>query len=211
MKKLIWKLLNTTNIGPAVQIFVRSELKENGWFRSFRTKQSLDSNGKPIPWYPYCMIDFLEDRLTEDLSVFEYGAGNSTLWFAKKASKVTSVEDDKMWMDILSQRIRENTVIYHEDVNSSDYVNKPVLLKEKFDVIVVDGRRRVECIQNSYDSLTDRGVLILDNSDRSSYDVGRNFLRNAGFREIQLSGIPPIIPMKTSTSIFYRKGNCLGI
>ncbi len=211
MRKLIWKLLNTTNIGPAVQIFVRSDLKENGWFRSFKTKRSVDANGNPIPWYPYSMIDFLDNRVTKDLNVFEYGAGNSTLWFAQKVNKVTSVENDKVWMEILNKHIAKNTTLYYEDVNSIEYVNKAAMLNEKFDIVVVDGRRRVDCIKHSYNTLTDRGVLILDNSDRTAYNEGRIFLKELGFKEIQLTGIPPIIPMKSSTSIFYRAGNCLDI
>ncbi len=211
MRKLIWKLLNTTNIGPAVQLFVKSDLKENGWFRSFRTKRSVDANGNPMPWYPYSMIDFLENRITKDLTVFEYGAGNSTLWFAKKALKVIAVESDKVWMEILGKHIAKNTSLYFEEVSSFEYVHKAAMLKEKFDIIVVDGRRRVECIKNSYNVLTDRGVLILDNSDRILYQEGKVFLKEVGFKEIQLTGIPPIIPMKSSTSIFYRAGNCLDI
>jgi len=211
MKKLIWKLLNKTNFGPALQIFVRSELKENGWFRSFRTKRSVDANGNPIPWYPYSMIDFLENRVSKDLTVFEYGAGNSTLWFASKALNVSSVESDQSWMEILNKKIAPNTTLYYEDVNSLEYVRKAADLNRKFDIIIVDGRRRVECLKNSLEALSDKGVIILDNSDRPTYETGRILLKEAGFKEIKISGIPPIIPMNSSTSIFYRNANCLDI
>jgi hypothetical protein len=211
MKKLIWKLLNGSNFGPALQLFIKSELKQNGWFRSFRTKRSVDANGNPIPWYPYSMIDFLENRVNKDLTVFEYGAGNSTLWFANKALNVSSVESDQSWMEILSKKIAPNTTLYYEDVSSLEYVRKAADLNRKFDIIIVDGRRRVECIKNSLEALSDKGVVILDNSDRPTYETGRVLLKEAGFKEIKISGIPPIIPMNSSTSIFYRNGNCLDI
>ena len=34
-----------------------------------------------IPWFSYAAIDFLEDYLQPEMSVFEYGTGGSTLFF----------------------------------------------------------------------------------------------------------------------------------
>jgi len=49
MKKIIWKLLNIIGIGPWIQLAVRSELKENGWYKSFIEKKPINRKGEPIP------------------------------------------------------------------------------------------------------------------------------------------------------------------
>lgn len=211
MKKAIWKFLNGSNLGPWLQIGVKSALKENGWFLSFKTKTSVDQSGNPIPWYPYSMIAFLKERMTSELTVFEYGAGNSTLWYASKVKEVYAVESDQQWMQLLSPRLPKNAKVIFEDVESPAYIKKAVDLNIKFSVIVVDGRRRVACIESCIPALTDDGVIILDNSDRDIYQAGRLLLVSLNFKELKITGMPPIIPMDSSTSVFYRNNNCLGI
>ncbi len=44
------------------------------------------------PWFTYATIDWLSANLRPNFNVFEYGCGGSTLYFAKRARKVMSVE-----------------------------------------------------------------------------------------------------------------------
>lgn len=48
---------------------------------------------------------WLEAHLQPDMSVFEYGSGGSTLFFAKRVKKLVSVEHDKYWYEKVSKRL----------------------------------------------------------------------------------------------------------
>jgi hypothetical protein len=62
-------------------------LRNAGWFKSFRAKIPIDQNDDPIPWFTYPSIRFIEKRINKDMVVFEYGCGNSTLWWAIASSR----------------------------------------------------------------------------------------------------------------------------
>lgn len=82
-------------------------LNSIGWFIAFDEKQAVDANGEPLPWVTYSFIDFIRDRITKKLNIFEYGSGSSTAFYAKRAASVTSVEHDKDWFDLVSKKIRQ--------------------------------------------------------------------------------------------------------
>lgn len=50
-----------------------------------------------IPWLTFGAIEFLEQRLRPDMRVFEYGSGDSTIFFASRVAAVFSVEHDPAW------------------------------------------------------------------------------------------------------------------
>src|SRR5437016_5174452 len=62
----------------------RAALRSEGWSKSNRLGLPLAADGSPLPWYTYSAIHFLEPRLRDDLKVFEYGSGHSTLWYAAR-------------------------------------------------------------------------------------------------------------------------------
>jgi predicted SAM-dependent methyltransferase len=51
------------------------------------------------PWLPYTATTFLDQKITGDSRVFEYGAGGSTLFFASRVAEVVSVEHDSEWLE----------------------------------------------------------------------------------------------------------------
>lgn len=51
------------------------------------------------PWITFGATRFLGRKLSRHARVFEYGAGGSTLYFAKRAAEVVSVEHDAAWLD----------------------------------------------------------------------------------------------------------------
>lgn len=55
------------------------------------------ADGSPTPWITYPARAFLDDVLLPDMKVFEYGAGNSTLYFRERCAEVRSVEHDPAW------------------------------------------------------------------------------------------------------------------
>jgi hypothetical protein len=61
----------------------------------------LDSESTPlideVPWIPFSAIQFLEQVVTKDMQIYEYGSGGSTVFFGKKAKEVISTEHDSEW------------------------------------------------------------------------------------------------------------------
>ena len=86
-----------------------------------------------------------------------------------------------------------------------------VSTNRKFAIIIVDGRDRVNCILNSTSSISQDGVLILDDSEREEYQNGVIHLKQLGYNELDFWGIAPGIFYNKCTSIFYKDNNCLGI
>jgi len=183
-----------------------------GWFKAFDTHQAVDGNGLPIPWVTYSFIDFIKPRLTKEMSIFEYGSGNSTLFYAKNVRRVVSVEHDKAWhAKIVKQKAENAEMIFCELDKAGLYSKKAASLDEKFDVIIVDGRDRVNCCKFGIEGLTPTGVIVLDDSERENYNEARTFLKQQGFKEISFSGISPGLFYEKSTSVFYKANNCLEI
>lgn len=183
-----------------------------GWFKAFDSQQAIDQNGQPIPWVTYAFIDFIKPRLSKQMSIFEYGSGNSTLFYAKYAGRVVSVEHDEAWYrKIVKEKAENAEMIFSQLDMNGVYSKKATSLGEKFDLIIVDGRDRVNCCKHGVQALSANGVLILDDSERPHYDEARTFLKQQGFKELSFSGISPGLFYEKATSVFYKADNCLGI
>ena len=187
-------------------------LNSIGWFKAFDSKSPVDGKGNPIPWVTYSFIDFIKPRLNEQQAVFEFGSGNSTLFYAKYTGIVVSVEHDKAWYEKITETKPDNAeMIFCELQPDGEYCRMPNRLQEKFDIIIVDGRDRVNCCRQSVAALSDNGVLVLDDSERDSYREAIRFLLEQGFKQLSFSGISPGLFYEKATSVFYKPGNCLDI
>ena len=93
----------------------------------------------------------------------------------------------------------------------TNIVAKIKTLNKTFDIILVDGRDRVNCIKQSIDCLTSNGVLILDDSQRDRYQEGIDFLHKKGFKSLEFEGLKAAHIGLSSTTIFYRTNNCFNI
>jgi hypothetical protein len=188
-------------------------LDEIGWFNAFDSRSAVDQDNNPIPWVTYSFIDFIKDRLNRQHTVFEFGSGNSTYFYAKYAGIVVSVEHDKEWFDkILSAKPENAELIYCEsERDDGDYCRMPIKLEETFDIIIVDGRDRINCCKQAVKALSDNGIIVLDDSEREFYNEGIDFLLKKGFKELSFTGISPGLFYRKSTTVFYRPDNCLGI
>jgi len=187
-------------------------LNSIGWFTAFDQKQAVDGKGKALPWVTYSFIDFIKERITKTQHIFEYGSGSSTIFYAERAGKVTSVEHDKGWFDKVKGTSPANAeMIFCELHRDGEYARKAMLLDKKFNIIIVDGRDRVNCCKYSLEALSPDGVIILDDSEREVYQPARLLLKENGFKEISFSGISPGLFYEKATSVFYKASNCLGI
>jgi len=95
-----------------------SFLKEIGWFNSFNKSVPINKNGEAIPWYTYCVINFIESRINKEMNVFEYGSGNSTIWWAERVNSVVSCEHNKKWFSFMKIRLPVNVEYLYYDLGA---------------------------------------------------------------------------------------------
>lgn len=188
----------------------KSYLYDTGWINSFKRKVPVDIKGNPIPWLSLPIIDFLSARLHDNLKVFEFGCGNSTLYFSKFVKKIDSIEHHQGWYDKIKAKLPSNASVHLYELGNN-YENAAKDFNELFDIILVDGRNRVECCRKSIQALSDSGVIIFDDFQRKDYREIIPELKNLGFRELPFWGMGSGSIHKKCTSIFYRDENCLGI
>lgn len=183
--------------------------KETGWERSFLKMAPVDKDGRPIPWTTYSYTAFIADRLKNDMTVFEYGSGASTAYYARKVKNLVTCEHDKTWFGMMKKNLPENAEIFFADEN--DYENAISGQSEKFEIIVVDAIRRVECMMKALPYLKENGILVLDDSEREEYTPGTEYMLRAGYKKIDFWGMAPGQRYNKCTTVFYKPDNCLGI
>lgn len=200
------RLLRTCKVGGALHLLLRGGLREAGWFESHHLRRPVDAAMQPLPWYTYACTSFLEERLHRGLRVFEFGAGNSTLWYGERAGEVIAVERAARWASEVTAA--GATVILRE--RDDEFVAE-IREHGSFHVVAVDGHERPACARAALGSLTPDGVIVWDDSERDECRAVVPELEQGGFRELPFGGMRPIVPRFSRTSIFYRPGNCLGI
>ncbi|NOX17184.1 MAG: class I SAM-dependent methyltransferase [Chlorobi bacterium] len=212
VRDLFRAVLNKLNLAGLIQLYVDSAIKDDGWFLSYKTKQSVDKNGNPIPWNTYPFLSFIEPRLKSDFEVFEYGSGNSTIWYAKKVSSIIAVEHDKEWYDKIKETMPKNAeIILSSESDSGIYAGEISKRGKRFHIIIVDGIFRNESLSASFDYLRDDGVIVFDDAERDDYIKSFELLKEKGFRRIDFRGMRGITSIANATAIFYRDNNCLNI
>lgn len=183
---------------------------EYGQYRTIKKWDCIDKSGNPIPWYTYSAIEYLSNLDFSNKNIFEYGAGNSTLWWAKVARNAVSVEHDLSWFNKINSIIQDmasNTKLMLEQ-DKSRYIESILYQNIIFDVIIIDGVYRSECariIENKLNLNSPEGCLvILDNSDW--YPKTAKYLREElNFIEIDFHGFGPINNYTWTTSLFLSR------
>lgn len=170
-----------------------------------------DEDGNVNPWWGKTIIDLVVKKLSKDMRVFEWGMGNSTLFWSQYVGEVVSIESDLYWykkmLEIIPRNVRAQ---YCELEYGGEYCQKIIDEQEKFDIILIDGRDRVRCAINSLGKLKENGIIIWDNTDRDEYRDGYAYLKEQGFKKLELSSVIYGAPgVEDYTSVFYREDNIL--
>lgn len=189
--------------------FIEMWQKDFAIERTIDEKVCVDKDGNPIPWYTYPAIEYLSQFDYADKEIFEYGCGNSSMFWAERAKKVTSIEDNLKWFDKwqaefshprLDIRWRDEGEIYEQAIFEDN---------KKYDVIIVDGKRRAECATAAVKSLAQGGMIILDDSDRintsQEYVKAVEALRAADLIQIDFYGFCPMNNYTKTTSLFLSR------
>jgi hypothetical protein len=181
-------------------------LIETGWLNTIRQGKKIDANNSPVPWCTYSYNQFIENQLTKKMSLFEYGSGYSTLFYSKRVNKVIALEHNMSWVEQLRPQIDDNTELVYKTL-SDNYSTYILSRPEFFDVIVIDGRQRVKCIESAIQKVSAKGIVVLDDSERDYYKDGISLLTHMGFLRIDFWGISPGYFHNKCTSIFCRDFN----
>jgi hypothetical protein len=147
-------------------------------------------------------MEYLDQLDFSDCTVFEYGVGNSTIFWAKRSLRVMAVEDDPQWMARVSPGLAESAYISLA-VDKPAYIDAISMSGDAFDVIVVDGSHRLECAQAAIQRLRTGGMIILDDSDE--HVAASALLRHANLLEVDFPGFGPISAYTKTTSLFFHR------
>lgn len=189
-----------------------SYLHSTGWMASLAAQRPLGNEGQALPWMNYAVIHFLQGRLRKDHQLFEFGSGYSTFFYAQRVQSVTSVEYDKTWYDIIKDQAPANVeMIYQEKDVAGAYCATILNSGRLYDIVIVDGRDRANCIERSIGALTARGVILLDDSQREKYAEGIRYAVSKGFRRLDFEGLKPTGFRAVMSTLLYRPDNCLGL
>ena len=188
----------------------RAFVRTSGLMRSFRERRPVDADGQPLPWINYATARLLNERLRSSHTVFEYGAGYSTLFFAARCAAVTAVEHNRAWVEEVRALAPGNVEVLHRQ-DGDDYWRAAAVTGARYHVVVVDGLRRERCLPFAEEALRPAGVIVLDDSDRPAYQAPVAACELRGFRSLRLRSFRPGGLTESECMLLYRDGNCLGI
>ena len=197
------------------------------WLQSLLAIYDIDALIRlDVPWWTYDAIEAVEDFLQarKAARVFEYGSGASTVWLAKRAREVISVEHDADWIEFSRPRLAElgNASIAHVPADPqpvSDqryhsgkagyrgqsfkaYVETIDSHSGAFDLIVVDGRARGACLMQAVGRLAEEGMIVFDNSCRARY---REAIAASGLEARVTRGLVPSLPIPDETTLLRKR------
>jgi predicted O-methyltransferase YrrM len=162
------------------------------------------------PWIVPAAIGWLRRRIRSDWSILELGSGRSTVWFARRAGRVISLEDNEYWFPRTRERLGRaglsNVNLRLKPVE--DFPREVASLPDAaFDLVVVDfleaqSVTRIDVLEPAMKKVAAGGYLLLDDSDRPGYAEGYELL--AGWRERRFTGIKDEWPEACETTIFRR-------
>ena len=171
---------------------------------------AVSRSGAPLPWYTYPCIDFLKYRSYEDRTIIEFGAGQSTLWWAQRAKHVVAFEGDELWYQTLKVIVPSNVELYLVPIDSPlacvEAINRILSfqLNPRFDIAVIDGLWRYQMIAIAARLMKDTGVIICDNAEGYGFYEG---FKERNFHRVDFFGNAPGVVLPHCTSIFFRPGS----
>ena len=190
---------------------VRGPMGVSGWLRypaawwRARTRRTPER-----PWIVQASIGWLRRRMRSDWSVLELGSGRSTLWFARRAGQVISLEDNEYWYPRTKERLEE-AELRNVDLRLRAVEDFPLevdsLPDAAFDLVVVDFLEaptvtRIDSVKPAMKKVRPGGYLLLDDSDRPGYAKAFELL--AGWRFRKFTGVKDEWPEACETGIFRR-------
>jgi hypothetical protein len=179
-----------------------ARFRELGWHRSVAEGAPVARNGSALAFFNYPALFWLGPLLRSTDTVFEYGSGNSTRWFADRVSRVVAVEHDPVWFDRVRCSIPANAEVSLRTSAYADAITEASL--DKFDIVLIDGPERRACARRAIEHVAEDGLILFDNSDRPQNAAALVELGAQGFSRIDLAGPMPGYADLSCTSACFR-------
>ena len=189
----------------------RGPMTVSGWLRYpaawWRTRRGETPER---PWIVPAAIGWLRRRIRSDWSILELGAGRSTPWFAQRAGRVISFEDNEFWAEQVRGRLNEvglENVELRQLPIEGFAAAVEALPDASFDLVVVDfleapSVTRIDVLKPAMKKVKAGGLLLLDDSDRPGYAEAFELLSDWRFRKFV--GVKDGWPEACETGIFRR-------
>jgi len=162
---------------------------------AFGRKLAADAG---MPWWNDRAIRYLAQHLRPGDRVFEWGSGASTVWLVARGAEVTSVEHDPDWVSKVRMRCPAADVRAVPE-NARDYVAAIDEFRDgSFDVVIVDGVYRGECLHRGAPKVRPGGLLVLDDTDmRQLARLKKSSLR--GWKTVSFTGFKATRDVRETT------------
>jgi hypothetical protein len=175
----------------------------SGHWRSAFAERAMDVSGLPIPWYTYPCIEFLQARDYSGRRVLEFGGGQSTAWWSKRAGEVVTLDYDPSWIAPASNVTVIPIARDHPD-KCVELARAALSNSNRFDLIVIDGLVRARLFPVARSLINETGALIIDNSATAPGMI--EAMQNSGLARVDFYGQAPGILLPQCTSILFRDG-----
>jgi len=132
---------------------------------------------KKVPWMAEEEITIMASLFgaQQPKRVLEWGAGGSTLYWPLKYDFIrdwVTIEHNKEFAQAVAEKGHHKVLVMHEE--APEYwraIQHAANIEELlFDMIIVDGRHRVKCLEVARDLLADKGIVVLHDSGRPAYN-----------------------------------------
>ena len=158
------------------------------------------------PWMCDPAVEQLEKLVRPGARILEWGSGGSSIFFAEQGADVICIEHDRSWARLVRSELdrrglSEPVTVNHIDL-TANYVAVVDRLDGRFDLVVVDGRRRVECVDRARNRVAAGGWLVLDDSDRQAYSLAVEQM--VGWHKLVLKGPRPQTKDDPQTTFWQR-------
>lgn len=136
------------------------------------------------PWLCPGTVRFLEREISPTWHALEFGSGRSSVWFAGKVAKLTSVEANEGWYCTVGAQLRAKSVCNvdyrlvtldhpagEDEWPVYDPIPRYVAAADAFGdgelgLVVVDGHYRTHCVRRSVPKIRPGGLLLVDDVER---------------------------------------------
>lgn len=151
------------------------------WLSPARRKQARFEHDNPdAPWLVPQSIPVIERILTPDSIGFEWGAGRSTLWFARRARHITSVEGRRDWLDEVAGMVAQAGLSEKVSLQLCEVTSEHGFLGSEIaryagaidaiadgslDFALIDGHFRDACTMKVARKVRPGGYVIIDNTE----------------------------------------------
>lgn len=179
---------------------------ETGYVRSCLKSVPVDRRGNALPWYSYPAIEFILAQDFASKRILEWGAGQSTIFWARRAREVVAIESDPIWHKKILPQLPSNAKLHLVKEDLSDLEDH--LDQSSFDLIIVDGLDRFKCAEKSVPLLAQNGAIIVDNANinfgpHPGYGIFDLYL-DLGLQRVDFIGYVPCITVQDCTSVYFR-------